>query len=388
MNPNALSMEQQVVSPSLDCLSVEHPMLQTLGKAFTSTRDRFTRGRIPSEASTDEIYEMANYLSHVRGVVLNAMPNLEVLRAEMLEGFPLHRNDSLSSSNMSGYLNNLKDLSLKKQASNLPTCPVRNLIFLLLFLPRLQKLDVDAVYAGSKDFKYFKTYSDQFRGKSKVTNLRFKILFPHPTASDFQTEHTTEVKREIFRKVLSTGSQLEKVSVDQVSSDQSDDNRMTFSSLIRGLSNSASTLRHLDSNGVGSIVYTGIAKDSADFSNLTALESMCLDGACVFSSEAYGTKVILPPNLKSIQLLDNATLMPGTGTTENILAQFLREQKRFLREGFEVKSWREPVARNPDLMTISEVPMRDEKREWEGYRREVQLEYAKLGINFNLLDLD
>lgn len=80
--------------------------------------------------------------------------------------------------------------------------------------------------------------------------------------------------------------------------------------------------------------------------------------------------------------------MPGIGTTENILAQFLREQKRFLREGFEVKSWREPVARNPDLMTISEVPMRDEKREWEGYRREVQLEYAKLGINFNLLDLD
>lgn len=91
---------------------------------------------------------------------------------------------------------------------------------------------------------------------------------------------------------------------------------------MRGLSNSSSTLKHLDAFGFG--VTQNKSNDWVDYSSLTDLETLCVDSSCVFhrlECKDIDLQITFPPNVKSIQLIDDnevATLLP-----ESISAQLL-----------------------------------------------------------------
>jgi len=123
------SIPRIVAEPFMECLGIRYG-LPPLEKKFAAKISGLAEGKMP--VTSEESSRLSNYLSHVKGVILNAMPRVWSLQTNYIAGFPLR------SINSPSYLSSLETLSLKSQASNLPQRSARNFIRILLFLPSLE----------------------------------------------------------------------------------------------------------------------------------------------------------------------------------------------------------------------------------------------------------
>lgn len=160
--------------------------------------------------------------------------------------------------------------------------------------------------------------------------------------------------------------------------------KLPFQTLIEGLSNSRSSLKHLDCFGLGLAENAG-GEDPADFSSLTVLESICIDSQVVFTWSEY-FKVTFPPKLQCLQLYNNDTLLAGSFTPENAISAFLLNHK--LNPGFELKTYREIVARNMEG-SYRAPPMQEMNRKsWQRCRNELVKECRDLKFKLTLMELE
>lgn len=160
--------------------------------------------------------------------------------------------------------------------------------------------------------------------------------------------------------------------------------KLPFQTLIEGLSNSRSSLKHLDCFGLGLAENAG-GEDPADFSSLTVLESICIDSQVVFTWSEY-FKVTFPPKLQCLQLYNNDTLLAGSFTPENAISAFLLNHK--LNPGFELKTYREIVARNMEG-SYRAPPMQEMNRKsWQRCRNELVKECRDLKVKLTLMELE
>lgn len=88
------SVLEVVPIPAVYCARVEHPSLDNLDPKFKRIMVKLKQ----TSVSSSHDWEMfANYLSHVRGLLLESMPNLESLKTNYIEAFPFHRLPSFTS---------------------------------------------------------------------------------------------------------------------------------------------------------------------------------------------------------------------------------------------------------------------------------------------------
>lgn len=289
-------------------------------------------------------------------------------------------------------LQHLKSIDFSRIKDGLsPNLPIKNAIWLLLFLPSLRSASL-FIYPNKMDLEFFEAYSESYRGKSKVQQVFATFSFAYNEGFADQGNWLEEEKNLAVKRFLETTKDLVQASL-YIHTAYASTVPARFQgpvafSCLEGLESSYSTLRHLEVESFSGSLGNWL------LSKLEKLERLAIDGVGLtkvqqnlvemagMDMNSPSIEIQLPSDLKELRLLYSHQVR-NNSTVETMLAT-LGSLPRFFPKGFK-------------KIIVVEVPMlndgsparftRNEMEVWKQEFKGLEKQCGRDGIELEILNL-